>query len=55
MFFNCLYWQHLLSVVDEDGDFVKCRWATRSSGINECGDVCYGLSNATLIEVYFSL
>ncbi|XP_063417878.1 fibropellin-1-like [Mytilus trossulus] len=39
-----------IPVIDDDGDFVKCRWATRSSGINECGDVCYGLSNATLIE-----
>ncbi|XP_052105024.1 fibropellin-3-like [Mytilus californianus] len=37
-----------IPVIDEDGDFVKCRWATSSSGVNECGDACHGLSNSIL-------
>ncbi|CAG2199744.1 Delta-like protein B,Fibropellin-1,Fibropellin-3,Neurogenic locus protein delta,Protein crumbs homolog 1,Sushi, nidogen and EGF-like domain-containing protein 1,Protein jagged-1,Protein eyes shut,Delta-like protein 1,Protein jagged-1a,Neurogenic locus notch homolog protein 2,Protein crumbs,Neurogenic locus notch homolog protein 4,Sushi, von Willebrand factor type A, EGF and pentraxin domain-containing protein 1,Protein crumbs homolog 2,Neurogenic locus Notch protein,Neurogenic locus notch homolog protein 1 len=39
-----------IPVIDEDGDFVKCRWATDSSGVNECGDACSGLSNSKLDE-----
>ncbi|CAC5388868.1 Neurogenic locus protein delta,Protein eyes shut homolog,Neurogenic locus Notch protein,Neurogenic locus notch homolog protein 3,Protein eyes shut,Neurogenic locus notch homolog protein 1,Fibropellin-3,Protein crumbs homolog 2,Sushi, nidogen and EGF-like domain-containing protein 1,Protein jagged-1a,Sushi, von Willebrand factor type A, EGF and pentraxin domain-containing protein 1,Neurogenic locus notch homolog protein 2,Delta-like protein B,Protein crumbs homolog 1,Delta-like protein D,Protein jagged-1,Pr len=39
-----------IPVIDEDGDFVKCRWATNSSGVNECGNACHGLSNSILDE-----
>ncbi|XP_063402647.1 uncharacterized protein LOC134686779 [Mytilus trossulus] len=39
-----------IPVIDEDGDFVKCRWATNSSGVIECGQACSGLSNSILDE-----
>ncbi|CAF4058204.1 unnamed protein product, partial [Rotaria sordida] len=28
------------SVSDADGDIVRCRWATSSNGVDECGSVC---------------
>ncbi|VDI07666.1 Hypothetical predicted protein [Mytilus galloprovincialis] len=39
-----------IPVIDEDGDFVKCRWATNLSGVNECGQACQGLSSSILDE-----
>lgn len=27
-------------VTDPDGDIIRCRWATTSNGVNECGSVC---------------
>lgn len=29
-----------VSVSDADGDIVRCRWATASNGIDECGTIC---------------
>ncbi|CAF2746760.1 unnamed protein product [Rotaria sp. Silwood2] len=29
-----------ISVSDADGDIVRCRWATASNGIDECGSIC---------------
>lgn len=29
-----------IPVADADGDTVRCRWATNTNGINECGGVC---------------
>lgn len=29
-----------IPVGDADGDVIRCRWATKSNGINECRDVC---------------
>jgi len=37
-----------ISVVDADGDDVRCRWAEQSQG--ECGSVCRDI-NATLSGV----
>jgi hypothetical protein len=27
-------------VADADGDIIRCRWATSSDGVDECGGVC---------------
>ncbi|CAF4312553.1 unnamed protein product, partial [Adineta steineri] len=27
-------------VADADGDTLRCRWSTKSNGVNECADVC---------------
>ncbi|CAF2099614.1 unnamed protein product [Rotaria magnacalcarata] len=29
-----------VSVADADGDIIRCRWATASNGVDECGGVC---------------
>ncbi|UJR07628.1 hypothetical protein I4U23_011917 [Adineta vaga] len=30
----------VIPVADADSDFIRCRWANKSNGINECRDVC---------------
>lgn len=29
-----------IPVGDADGDILRCRWSTKSNGINECRDIC---------------
>ena len=36
---------------DPDGDKVRCRWAVKTDSVDECGDVCNGLSGAVLDDV----
>lgn len=38
-------------ISDANGDILRCRWATQSNGIDECGDVCPpgSLPSATVI------
>ena len=40
-----------IPVADADGDTLRCRWATSSNGINECGGICPpgSLPNGTVI------
>ena len=29
-----------IQITDVDGDTIRCRWSTNSTGVNECGQVC---------------
>lgn len=40
---------YIYVVSDPDKDDVRCRWAIHDR--DECGDICYSFSGATMYEV----
>ncbi|CAF4936424.1 unnamed protein product, partial [Rotaria sp. Silwood2] len=41
-----------VSVSDADGDVLRCRWATSSSGVDECASVCPPSSLPSSTTIY---
>lgn len=42
----------IITVADDDGDIVRCRWANNNNGSTECYSVCHGVPGASIDEVY---